>query len=119
MNQALFTPTLENKLKNIESDVKTIKAQIDNLQKLFGSCMTSSDLNLSENVLRQLINTNNKSISIINQKLSTIVLPESTKYYLEQSEIDSFRGNFQKLIAMMSEIERMYDAIVAYTSNLK
>ena len=119
MNEALFTPAMENKVKNIESDIKTIKAQIANLQKLFGSCVTTSDLNLSESTVRQLINQNTTSIADMQQKLSKITLPDDTRYYLKESEVESFRANSQKMIAMMSELERMYDAIVAYTTNLK
>jgi len=119
MNQALFTPAMENKVKNIEKDIKGMKSAIINLQKAFGSCMTSSDLNLSESRTRQLVNENNTSISTLEQKLTMINLPEDTRYYLEQSEVESFRGNFQKMMSMMSDMEKMYDALVAYSATLK
>jgi hypothetical protein len=119
MNQALITSTLENKIKNIEKDIKTMKTQIASLQTLFGSSPSTSDMNLSENVLRGLINTNRELITDIEERLTKVILPDETRYYLEESEVESFRANFQKLVAMMTDVEQTYDAIVAYTANLK
>ncbi len=115
----LFTPQLENTLKNMQLDIKTVQAQVQNLQNLFGNSVSLSQLKLSENRMRQLIADNSGLITNLEEKLSLVSLPDETKYFLKESEIEDFRSNFQKLAAMIADVNELYVSMVAYVSNLE
>ena len=114
----LITATLDNRLKSIEKDIKIIQENIKNLQHLYGSCLSSSQLRLSEENIKSLIRDNSTLITNIQEKLKTVMIPEETRYYLKESEVTDFRSNFQKLLVMMSDIDDLYKNIVAHVTNL-
>lgn len=113
----LLTPDLTNQLTRIEKEIDKIKARITNLENLFGGSVSTSQLNLTDHRLRGLIQSNSALITDIQEKISMIYLPDETRYYLKESEIDDFRANFQKLAAMISDVEQLYDSLVAYVAN--
>lgn len=113
----LYTPDLSNTIKNLERDIKTLQAKVVNLQNLYGKSVSTSQLKLSEKRLKELIYANSTLISRLEEKLSLVSLPDETKYFLKQSEIEDFRSNFQKLAAMIADVNELYDSLVAYVSN--
>jgi archaellum component FlaC len=113
----LLTPDLTNQLTRIEKDIDRLKGQIQGLQSLFGNSVSTSQLNLVDNRVRQLISSNAGLISNVEERLSMVALPKETRYYLQESEIEDFRANFQKLAAMIADVNELYDSLVAYVSN--
>lgn len=116
--QYLLNPDISNQLEAIRTDIKRLQTQAKTLENLYGACVTLSDLGLSENRTKQLIADNSEQITKNQEKLSLVSLPEDTRYYLEESEIEDFRSNFQKLVAMMTDVQNLYDSMVAYVSNI-
>lgn len=113
----LYNPDLTNQLELMKKDIAVLQEQVKNLTTLFGSAVTLSDLGLSEKRLKTLTSNNGELINEIQQKLSLVVLPNDTRFFLEQSEIEDFRNNFQKLVAMIADVEILYKDMVSYVSN--
>ena len=108
---------LELELKQLTVLVNGIANQLAELKQNVNSRPMRSDLARSESNLDAKIKSNSELITTIEQKLATIILPEDTKYYLEESEVGDFRSNFNKLLAMMSSFEQLYKNLVAYSIN--
>lgn len=119
MSSGLHTPELFDQISTINRELNNINDRITNLQNLFGNSASLSQLKLSEKRLKQLISANDSIVRQLENKLSMINTPEETRFYLEQSEVEDFRSNFQKLAAMIADVNDLYNTMVAYVSNLK
>jgi hypothetical protein len=107
--------TLE--FQQLKTLVDGISAQLYELKQNVNARPMRSDLSRSETILSAKIADNAALINEIEQKLSKISLPTDTRYYLEESEVGSFRSNFNKLLAMMASFEQLYKSLVAYSVN--
>jgi len=54
----------------------------------------------------------NESLRVIEAKLAKVLLPDDTRYYLQESEISNFRRNFRQLRMMMATFDRTRKALV-------
>jgi len=75
-----------------------------------------SDINTMYKELSKLVKDNSSIIQQLETKLAKIILPDQTKYYLEEGEVADFKSNFARLNAMMSKFEKLYSNLVAYTA---
>lgn len=117
--RTLTTAQLTERLNALESQYQQILLEIQDIGKSLASRVRLSDLSVSEEELKGLIKSNSVLINQLEAKLATVQLPEETKYYLEASEIENFRSNFSKLLAVMANMERLYNNLVAYTSTIQ
>lgn len=107
--------TLE--LRKLRTQFDAIVQQFSELQQNVNSRPQLSDLARSEANLKASIDGNAENINRLERQLGMVVLPEDTRYYLQQSEISDFRSNFSKLLAMMAQFETLYNSLVAYQAN--
>lgn len=114
---ALTTQQLEAKIMTLETKVKGLQSQINTLNTKLLARSTTSDLRRTETIIKELIRDNAKLIGDLEEKLAKIILPENTRYYLEQGEVSQFQSNFNQLRAMMASFKKLYDSLVAYTAN--
>ena len=108
---------LETELKNLSTAVNGIAGQLNELKQNINSRPMRSDLARSESNQDEKIKANSELITKLEQQLAMVILPDDTKYFLEESEIGDFRSNFNKLLAMMSSFEQLYKNLVAYSVN--
>lgn len=113
---ALTTEQLETKLVALERYIAGLQEQMNKLETNLNARALTSDLRRTETLLRNLIRDNARLINTIEQRLSKIILPEETRYYLDQGEVEQFQSNFNKLRAMMTSFDKLYKNLVAYTS---
>jgi len=105
-------------LNSIRTEVTTIESSIVALSNKINSAARNDELKTSEKLTRQMIVNQGKLINRMEEKLAMVSLPSDTKHYLEQQEISDFRSTFNKLKAMMVQIEQLYKNITAYTANI-
>jgi methyl-accepting chemotaxis protein len=115
----LTTEQIEGRLNSIDQKIKGITILIDRLNTNVEGRANITDLNRSIEELRELIRSNATLLSSFEEKLSKIVLPEDTRYYLDQGEVSSFQSNFNTLKAMLNKFDQLYKNLVAYQSKLK
>lgn len=116
---ALTTEQMDAKIMKLETQVRGLQEQINKLTSTLTSKAYTSDLRRTERALQALINDNSKLISSIEERLSKVILPEETRYYLDEGEVAQFQANFNKLRAMMSSFEKLYKNLVAYSSSMR
>lgn len=114
---ALSTNQLEAKIMALETKVKGLQSQINTLNTKLQGKANTSDLRGTEVIFKNLIKDNSSLIGDLEQKLAKVVLPENTRYYLEQGEVSQFQSNFNQLRAMMTSFRKLYDNLVAYTAS--
>jgi len=112
-----YSPDLSNKIRAMDADIKALTKRVADLENILGMSVSLSHLKTSEEATKVLINSNAQNIRDIEEKLSKITLPDDTRYYLEESEVQDFRSNFQKLNALMVDVRNLYDQMVAYLAN--
>lgn len=105
------------RLKNVEQNVNTLANIVATLERQLKTMVSKSDMINSEEATRLLTTANAEEIRKINTKLATIVLPEDTRFYLETSEVEAFKANFNRLQAMLAEVQALYKNVVAFTVN--
>lgn len=113
---ALTTTQMETKLAALEKYISGLQQQINDLETNLGARALSTDLRRTETLLRNIVRDNSRLITTMENRLSKVILPEETRYYLDQGEVEQFQSNFNKLRAMMSKFEKLYNSLVAYTA---
>ena len=109
---------LNNRMTKLETAVKAQSARITLLENELGKYATQGQLKTSEGNTKNIINENSSLINSLEQKLLTIAIPQDTRYYLSNTEIEDFRNNYRRLIAMMTDAERLYQSLISYTATL-
>ena len=110
---------LTRRLTKIEGALINLSNRIDELASDMGKYATQGQLKTSEANTKNLINQNSRAINDIQQQISMVVLPENSRYYLTSKEISDFRSNYQSIIAMMGDAERLYQSLVSYVAQFK
>lgn len=105
---------LENRIINLEKKVQGIILNLERIVNELVSKVNSNDLSRTDALLRELILANSKMIDSLSSKLSKIILPEETRYYLDGGEVQSFQSNFNKLKGMMTQMDKLYKNLIAY-----
>lgn len=109
---------MEVKLRKYETQLKAFKVVLERLQSQLENKSDSSDVGRIKSSIENLIQDNSSLINDNKEKLSKVILPSETRFYLEGSEIQDFQANFNKLKAMMIQFEKLYKNLVSYASNL-
>jgi len=107
---------LANRILKLEQAVTILNEKVTWLTAQLPKYATHGQLKTSEANTKNLINQNSIMINDIQKQLTTITIPADTRYYLSTTEIEEFRSNYQTLIAMMSDAERLYRSIVSYVT---
>jgi len=110
---------ISNRMVKLETAVRAQSARITLLENELGKYATQGQLKTSEANTKNIINQNSILINDIEQKLLTIAIPSDTRYYLSNTEIEDFRDNYRKLIAMGADAERLYQSLISYTATLE
>lgn len=115
---ALSNSQLEAKLNKVEKNISNIQLALSRMQDDIDSRLHLSELQRSSAELQALIKDNAKLIVDLQKRLDKVLLPEETRYFLEEGEVEAFKSNFSQLKAMMSRFERLYNNLVAYGTQL-
>ena len=105
---------LENKILNLEVKIKGIQSLLERTIADLSSKSSNADLSREDFTIRELISDVSKTVSELDSKLAKVILPEETRYYLEEGEVETFQSNFNKLKAMMIQFEKLYKNLVAF-----
>ena len=105
---------LENKILVLETKIKGIIVTIERIASDLVSKSSGADLSRLDSQLRELITDVSSTVNNLDAKLTKVILPEETRYYLEEGEVTSFQSNFNKLKSMMIQFEKLYNNLVAY-----
>jgi hypothetical protein len=114
----LTNDQIQAKLNSFEQKLQGIIVILERTNAELLNKITSSTLNRTNEELRELIRVNAEEIGRLNEKLSKVLLPEETRFYLEAGEVEAFQSNFNTLKAMMVKLEKLYKNIIAYNANL-
>lgn len=106
---------LSTRITNLENITRGLSSMSQDLTQNTNARTTLSDLKRTENTLSESINNNSRAISKLEEKLSKILLPADTRYYLGVGEVEEFQTIFAKMKAMMVKFETLYKQLVAYT----
>ena len=115
----MTTTEILNRMVKLENAMVVLSEKVTYLENQLPKYATQGQLKTSESNTKNLINQNSILINDIQQQLQTVVIPSDTRYYLSSTEIEKFRSNYQTLIAMMTEAEKLYRSIVSYVSQFK
>jgi len=104
------------RLNSLEKDLNVLYTLYQNLKSDTDNNVKTSDLATSEASILSQVQDANKLINNLENRLSQISTPSETRYYLEEAEVENFRSNFNKLLAMMSEFQSLYNSLVAFSA---
>ena len=111
-----MTNEIYNRFAKLESAVVVLSDKVKYLEQQLAKYVTQGQLKTSEANTKNLINNNSILINDIQIKLQSINIPSDTRYYLSLTEIEDFRNNYQTLIAMMTDADKLYRSIVSYVA---
>jgi hypothetical protein len=114
----LTTEQIETKFESLNTKVRALTTQLDVLNNDLINKVNTTDMLRSLEEIKDLIRTQATTIGEIEERLSKIILPEETRYYLEEGEVDSYQANINTLKAMMVKFDKLYKNLVAYQSNI-
>ena len=109
---------LTEELKLLKDQMATLQRSINELTQNVNARPKLSDLSRSEQESASSIRDNAELINQLELRLSKVVVPGDTRYYLLETEIASFRSTMSKLLAMMANYEKLYRDLVAYSANV-
>lgn len=116
MAQTLTTEQLSERLRSLETQFNGLVTVINTMNDSINTRVKASDLSRTESRLEQMYNDNFAIIQKLEEKLALIKTPTDTRYYLVEAEVEDFRANFNKLLAMMNSFETLYKNLVAYAA---
>ena len=99
----------------LETSNRLLTERVKQLEHQLPKYATQGQLKISESNTKNIINQNSILINNIQKQLETISIPDDSRYYLNTTEISDFRTNYQRLIAMIADAERLYQTLIAYT----
>lgn len=108
--------SLSNGQLKITKDIETLYNKIASLEEGHQIFVSKAELADQLNQITLVMNDYNKVLSDVETKLSKIILPDNTRFYLESSEITQFRDNFRKLRLLMSELDKSREAFIRLAS---
>lgn len=114
----LTTEQISSKFNNLDIKLEGIKVQLERISNDLSNKANLTDLTRGLDELRELIRETATTVQTLEQKLAKIILPEDTRLYLDEGEVQSFQSNFNALKAMMTKFDKLYKNLVAYQSNL-
>lgn len=114
----LSTDQIETRLNNIDTKLRGIVVQIDRVNADLSNKVNIPDLSRSIEELRELIRVSAQTIQELEEKLTKIILPEDTRLYLAEGEVQNFQSNFNTLRAMMTKFDKLYKNLVSYQANI-
>ena len=106
---------LSSRISNLENVTRGLSSMSQDLTQNTNARTTLSDLKRTEDTLSESINNNSRAIAKLEEKLSKVLLPQDTRYYLGVGEVEEFQTIFAKMKAMMVKFETLYKQLVAYT----
>ena len=109
---------LDVRVDNLEKVVSQLVALMSTLEKDVKAKINTGELARSEARMEELIRDNSRLINDIQRQLALVVLPETSRYYLERSEVEDFRSNFNRLQAVLATVEQLHKNLVAYNAGL-
>ena len=115
---ALTDAQISAKLNEMERDISGINKALGVMQDNINSRLHLSELQTTSLELQGLIRDNAEVITDLQERLAKVALPDDTRYYLEESDLEAFKHNFSKMKAMLSRFERLYGNVVAYVARL-
>lgn len=107
------------RLVKLEQAIIILSDKVTALEVQLPKYATQGQLKVSESNTKNLINQNSIMINDLQQQLQMVIIPSDTRYYLSSTEIEDFRSNYQTLIAMMADAEKLYRSIVSYVAQFK
>jgi uncharacterized protein YukE len=114
----LTTEQIASKFNNIDLKLEGFKNQLERMNNDLSNKANLTDLSRGLEELKELIRSTASTVQQLEQRLSKVLLPEETRMYLAEGEVQSFQSNFNALKAMMTKFDKLYKNLVAYNSNL-
>jgi len=114
----LTTEQIASKFNNIDLIIKGFTVQLERFNADLSNKANLTDLTRGLDEIRELIRSTASTVQDLEEKLTKIILPEDTRLYLDEGEVQSFQSNFNALKAMMTKFDKLYKNLVAYQSNL-
>lgn len=114
----LTTEQIEARLNSIDIKIKGLILQLDRISAELNGKSNITDFNRTIREIEELIKSNAIVIQALEEKLSKVLLPKETRFYLEEGEVSNFQSNFNTLKAMMTKLDKLYKNLIAYQANL-
>jgi len=90
----------------------SILKRLDDLEATVVTLAKTATVNLQINTLTDEIGALLLEISGIQQQLQTVQLPNDTRYYLSQNEIDFIRQGMADISKLVVELEALKDSLL-------
>tara|TARA_B100000131_G_C17988607_1_gene561588 strand:+ start:523 stop:831 length:309 start_codon:yes stop_codon:yes gene_type:complete len=91
---------------------QSILSRIEALETKVATLDTVTSVNLKIASVNDAIGPILSDIAVIQEKLQNIMVPEDTRYYLSQDEINFLRDSMKKVSKQMVELENLRDDLL-------
>lgn len=108
--------SLSNSIQGIKKNLNGVESRVSDIEKKSNTYITQASLQSSIGEVNANVSSLNDTLSNLEVKLQKVSLPDSTRYYLEESEIADFRNHFRQLRTMMSELEKTRQSFIRLAS---
>ena len=91
---------------------QSILSRLEALEATVQTLATNASVNLKIDAVNDAIGPILADLAVINYKLNNIMVPEDTRYYLSQDEINFLRDSMKKVTKQMVELESLRDELL-------
>ena len=109
---------LLNKIKKIEEKSNQHTNSINTINKTFAIIARKSDVETEAARLRGEISQLSSVITSISDKLSKVYLPNESKYYLDETELQNMRKKIGQMNSMLIRLQNLEKTILQSLSRL-
>jgi len=104
--------SLQNSINSIRKDDEALLSRIKVIEDRLEVFATRSELLTEVNRINTSLEEFNCALIKVEERLKKIILPEETRFFLQESEITDFRNHFRQLRTFMAELERSRQAFI-------
>ena len=91
---------------------QSILSRIEALETTVQTLASTTSVDLKIASVNDAIGPILSDLAVINDKLNNIMIPEDTRYYLSQDEINFLRDSMKKVSKQMVELEALKDELL-------
>lgn len=103
---------LNNKINTLKERINELKNNYDVMQATLSICVRKSDLTSESTRLSNDITNMSDVITKLETKLAKVLLPEDTKYYLDEDELKNIRNKIRQMNALIIRLQELEKHVI-------
>jgi len=97
----------------LDSKIAVLTKRIGDLETKISSLQTVSDADAREAAIRSLMDEFETDMQDLSNKLAVVQLPDETKYFLSEAEINFIKTTIKEIKTLKAEVDQVLQTVIS------